>query len=594
MKTGPMKNKIRLRLFILLFGAVPVLGFSGDMAVECEADFDYTYVPTTPIHIQFTDMSTGEPNHWFWDFGDGSTSTEQNPVHPYPESGTYEVCLIIIHDDSLNYCTDTICKEIYIPDTVACEAIFDWTVNPDFPPEVSFTDLSTGNITDWEWNFGDGNTSTEQNPVHVFPATGEYLVCLNVFNADSIASCFHFICKTIEIPDNMNCIAEFEFMADSSSSIMNHFTFVDESNSYPDHWVWDFGDGTISHEQHPVHVYAEPGLYEVKLNSWNSNFPTCNDERTKLVQTPSYYKLGGQAFIGNIPINNPAHAGDTGIAILYRQQSNMGLVAVDTNLFTEYGYYWFNDMMELPYVIKVGLTEGSEHYEDVIPTYFPEMMIWQQADIMMLDEDHFESHTMLMELHGTENGIGNIKGRIVDDLSRDLRRKGNYNKVPVILTNMSSQPLAWTRSNGSGQFSFNNLAYGTYKVYADITGLYSMPEEVTLDEDFPNADSIYIQMSPAPLIGISEAEAPAFDILTLYPNPADQAINLMISSEPTTGIEMMVYNQLGQQMLRESRLLYKGGNKLEINISSLPESIYFLRLQGSNGTPLMRTFIKVD
>ena len=244
---------------------------------QCEADFEFTYVPTTPIHIQFTDISLGNPNLWHWDFGDGYTSTEQNPVHPYPVAGTYEVCLIIIHDDQHNYCTDTICKEVFIPDTVACEAVYTYAINPDFPPEVSFFDQSIGNITNWEWDFGDGSTSFEPNPVHVFPGTGEYLVCLNVYNADSMASCFHFICETIEIPEDMNCIAEFGLMADSSSAVKNQFTFNDQSNGYPDHWFWEFGDGNISHEEDPIHVYDGPGLYEVPLNSWNSNFPSCNE-----------------------------------------------------------------------------------------------------------------------------------------------------------------------------------------------------------------------------------------------------------------------------------------------------------------------------
>ena len=105
---------------------------------------------------------------------------------------------------------------------------------------------------------------------------------------------------------------------------------------------------------------------------------------------------------------------------------------------------------------------------------------------------------------------------------------------------MSNQPLAWTRSNGSGQFSFSNLAYGSYKVYADVTGMYSLPEKLTLDEVYPNADSIFIQMSPEPLIGIEEPEAPDFDILALYPNPANDVIKLMIDAEQTTGIEVMV------------------------------------------------------
>ena len=85
-----------------------------------------------------------------------------------------------------------------------------------------------------------------------------------------------------------------------------------------------------------------------------------------------------------------------------------------------------------------------------------------------------------------------------------------------------------------------------------------------------------------------------FDVMALYPNPAESSITLDISAEETTGLEIMIYNQLGQQMLGESHMIHKGDNKLEINISNFPESIYFLRMQAINGTPLMKTFIKVD
>ena len=565
-----------------------------EVSPECDADFEFTYVPTTPIHVQFLDVSTGFPTFWHWDVGVGTTSTDQNPVHPYLEGGTYEVCLVIEHDDSPYYCTDTICKIVEIPDTVACEAIFTYALDPGFPVEVSFMDHSTGNITDWEWDFGDGTTSLEQNPVHIFPKAGEYLVCLNVYNADSLETCFHFICETIYIPDTMNCVSEYTFMADSTSSIKRQFSFYDQSTGYPDHWVWDFGDGNISHDQHPSHVYAEPGLYEVCLNSWNSSFPGCNDIRCKLVLTPNYYKLGGQAFIGSTPINNPTHNGDTGMAVLYRQRPDMSLIAVDTNIFYEYGYYWFPDMMELPYVIKVGLTEGSAHYEKVIPSYYPSKMIWQQAATVILDEDMFETHISLIEISDVENGIGGIKGRVTNDVRWDLSSVRLYDNVPVILTDESSQPLAWTRTNGSGQFSFNNIAFGQYLVYADVTGLYSLPQSVTLDENYPNADSIYIRMSVTAPLNIYEPFEDMISIVSLYPNPADNSINLGISSEEQTPVGIVVYNQLGQKMIGQDQLLYKGENKLEINISNLPEGIYFLRLQATNSKPLMRTFIKVD
>ena len=166
--------------------------------------------------------------------------------------------------------------------------------------------------------------------------------------------------------------------------------------------------------------------------------------------------------------------------------------------------------------------------------------------------------------------------------------------VPVILTDEMSQPLAWTCTNHNGQFNFEGLSYGSYLVYADIAGLYSLPEAVFLDESFPHADSVYITMYMESQLSIREPNQELFNILSLYPNPADDMITLNISADESSSVELMVYNQLGQEMLIEAHMIYKGENKLEINISRLPESIYFLRLQAVNSKPLMRTFIKVD
>jgi PKD repeat protein len=585
---------IKLTLIIFLLGTCILPGMGNTPPYDCEADFDYTYVPTTPIYIQFTDISSGDPTSWHWDFGDGMTSNEQNPVHPYPNPGTYKVCLIIEHDNPPDYCIDSICKIIEIPDSVACEAIFTYELDPLFPAEVSFLDYSRGNITNWEWDFGDGSMSSEQDPVHVYSKPGEYLVCLNVYNADSMETCFHFICETIEIPDSMNCIAAFSYMADSSSQLVNQFSFYDESNGYPDNWEWDFGDGTISHEQNPVHVYQEGGQYEVCLNSWNSSFPGCIDATCMTIQTPEYYRLGGQAFLGSTPINNPYHTGDTGIAILYRQRTDKSLIAVDTNIFHEHGYYWFADMMEMHYVIKIGLTEGSAHYHDVVPSYYPTMMLWTDAASIMLDEDEFEAHTTLMQTSELSAGPGNITGRLMQGNRWDASSLKGYEKVPVILTDMGSIPLKCCRVNSNGSFSFSDIPYGTYKIYADLTGMYSLPQTVTLSEEIPYIDSIYIDMSAEPLLGISELLPGVINDLSLYPNPSRDIINLKFDADDNSIVNMMIYNQLGQQLLVESHMVYKGNNKLDTDISSLPEGIYFLRLQATNNSPLLKMFIKTD
>ena len=141
------------------------------------ADFEGT--PTsglTPLIVNFTDMSIDSVNAWQWDFGDGNTSTEQNPSNTYTTAGSYNVSLIVSGPGG----NDTLEKENYIITSVP-PPIADFVGNPttgEAPLLVNFTDLSTGNTNTWQWIFGDGNTSTEQNPTNEYIEPGNYTVSL--------------------------------------------------------------------------------------------------------------------------------------------------------------------------------------------------------------------------------------------------------------------------------------------------------------------------------------------------------------------------------------------------------------------------------
>ncbi len=561
---------------------------------QCVADFEFTYVPTTPIHVQFTDLSTGFPDTWSWDFGDGATSGAQNPVHPYPEPGTYEVCLIISHSDTVYSCADTICKTVLIPDSVNCEAAFTWEASEMNPLELNFIDLSSGNITDWEWDFGDGTVSYQQNPVHSFPEPAIYLVCLKVFNADSLGYCFHFICESIDLSDPVNCEADFTAVADSSSQVVNRFFFYDESYGNVDQWLWDFGDGHTSHEQHPIHVYDGPGTYEVCLSTWSSSYPGCNDSRCRLVQTSDYFQLGGLAFTGDHPINNPYPTGDTGIAVLYRKVGSHGLQAVDTTVFHELGYYWFSDKMEMAYTMKIGLTPGSEHYRDYVPSYFPGRMRWEQAEMLMLNDHMYEMNTSLMPAPGAGNGNGQISGKVVQGEYSRFTCDIDFREVPVILTDNYSNPLEWTATDANGYFVFEGLAMGSYKLYADIAGIYSIPESILLSDGFPVVDTVFIEMFESSPLGIEEFPQGPLDMISLYPNPANEKLHLSIQLSAQAEIEIVIFNPLGQQVAGQKHLLSKGTNQVGIFTGNLPQSIYYVRVQAAKGKPLMKSFIRVE
>jgi PKD repeat protein len=136
-----------------------------------------------PLTVHFTDLSGPAPDRWAWDFGDGSISTEQNPVHTYADAGSYTVRLVASNSGG----SDSDTKYYYITVNPAYRPPgASFTANPPTeaqPYTVQFNDTSTGPPTHWSWSFGDGGSSDLQNPVHSYPATAAtWYVTLNVSN----------------------------------------------------------------------------------------------------------------------------------------------------------------------------------------------------------------------------------------------------------------------------------------------------------------------------------------------------------------------------------------------------------------------------
>jgi hypothetical protein len=140
---------------------------------------------TAPLTVIFTDLSSHYPTSWSWDFGDGATSTAQNPTHTYSEPGTYDVSLTASNEADSNTHT----RLSYI-NAYGMHADFMATpVWGSAPLTVTFTDLSVGigipGPTSWAWDFGDEATSEDQNPTHIYSQNGAYTVTLTVSNGDA-------------------------------------------------------------------------------------------------------------------------------------------------------------------------------------------------------------------------------------------------------------------------------------------------------------------------------------------------------------------------------------------------------------------------
>lgn len=223
------------------------------------AQFDAHYAFTMlPTRVSFVDNSLGStPMTYEWNFGDGSSSTEQNPTHMFTQRGTYTITLTVKNA----YGTSTAIKRDMI--TVGMSARPDFVGTPvsgDVPLSVKFTDMTSGQVSSWNWNFGDGKGSTEQNPTHTYWTAGVYNVILTVSNEYGQAD----VTKNQYITVIGDLKAKFNADPASGKAPLP-VNFQDRSIGGPTAWAWDFGDGTTANIANPAHTFTTAGSYDVKL-----------------------------------------------------------------------------------------------------------------------------------------------------------------------------------------------------------------------------------------------------------------------------------------------------------------------------------------
>lgn len=154
-----------------------------------KADFDFTIPDCLHDPVQFTDHSKGNVTRWFWDFGDGAISNEKNAQHVYTSGGTKQVSLVI---ETEKGCRDTISKTVSLP---VERRDFTWNTSFCLSHPVQFVDLSKKDVTKWFWDFGDGSTSNEQHPLHVYTNNDPKQVTLVV---ETEKGCLYTISKTVD------------------------------------------------------------------------------------------------------------------------------------------------------------------------------------------------------------------------------------------------------------------------------------------------------------------------------------------------------------------------------------------------------------
>lgn len=258
----------------------------------------------TPFSQLFPDATVDitnntAPGNWqyAWSFGDGATSNSQDPgTHTYATWGDFTITLVV----SNAYCSDTVSQDIVIVPPLPT-ANFLGQGQGCAPLTVEFTNTSWQGLT-YQWNFGDGGTSTADSPTYTYNQPGTYSVSLTAIGINGNSNTLVKVDSVVVHPRAL----AFFVLQPEEVIVPSQPVFTYNLSSNATTFSWDFGDGTTSAEFNPVHFYTQAGTYDVQLianNQWN-----CPD--TFRIESAVTGKVSGELVFPNA--FTPANSGPTG------------------------------------------------------------------------------------------------------------------------------------------------------------------------------------------------------------------------------------------------------------------------------------------
>lgn len=225
---------------------------------------------------------TFTPTSYYWDFGDGNTSTLQHARHDYKINNSYVVTHII--SDGTNYDTAIINIVVACKANNPLEAAFVYYINDTLDPNlVYFTNMSGGRIVSYNWDFGNPHTSNLESPTYGYPTSPwdmTYTVCLKIKDSagNSDSSCQNILIRTYDSCKAFD--AAFNWQQDT---VCNSGQFTNYSHYTATNFLWDFGDGSTSTLKNPYHHFNNPdhGTFNIKLKAWSNR---CTDSFSYVIK----------------------------------------------------------------------------------------------------------------------------------------------------------------------------------------------------------------------------------------------------------------------------------------------------------------------
>jgi PKD repeat protein len=399
--------------------------------------------------------------------------------------------------------------------------------------KMLFSNLSTGDIKECLWNFGDNATSTELKPTHEYAAYGEYKVCLTI---STMAGCKSDYCATVKVENLPGVsVCKFDIVVKPKEAIPNTFLFYAVSSDVINSWKWSFGDGKSSDLQNPEHVYEKTGTYEVSCIV--TTVAGCTETRTikhTVLPAPLANCTGAINILLFDPTNNRCNGKAT---VSLKDASGTDIPNVK--------YIWSDNRMT-----------------STVENLCPDKTYSVQAIVEGVCQKSY-SFTFLSNpiwRISTVNGQSNFK---VIEPKEGVQYEWNFGNGTVLT---------------GADVNFNFATDGVYEVQlkAASGGDFSVyTQQVVVTNNTTGTKTI------------NKSE------LEIYPNPVKEMLKINFGNPVEGKLLIEIINIIGQKSYTQ-QLDADGFNHATIDVQHLKSGIYFLRITTGQHVISDNKFIKVD
>ncbi len=516
---------------------------------------------------------SGSPTY-YWNFGDGNSSTQEHPSHSYSASGTYTVCLY--ENDSAGNCSDSICQQVVIStqNTNTCSAVNKYYFQNGTAYFYGPYNSNGAAYSSYYWDFGDGTSSTQHSPTHLYNGAGPYLVCLTVNDS----GCSDTYCDSLYNSHNGGGSCNV-YYTDSSYGDTTAFNASVKGTNGTVTYAWDFGDGTSSMQQNPIHIYPSAGYYYCCVKITDSSCTSSYCDYINKGSNNGRYAVMGRIYAGNTFVY-PAMVW----AINYDSAAGT-LTGVDSTITDSLGFYYFSVSKGF-YLIKAAMDASNVSVSNFMPTYYMNKLTWDSATQLQVDTDYYNINIDLLA-GNNPGGPGFIGGKTSQGANKTNATGDPVNQVQINLLDANKEAVAYTYSDANGDFKFSNIAYGTYYIHPEMPGKKSFDIMVTISASTPSVNTIFVEVNKkyvsASLTGINSVSGSDSYRNEIWPNPATE--NIYIKSN-TAISNIYITDITGKHVLDINK------SENTINISSLDAGIYIMQIITKEGMLVPYKFVK--